>query len=179
MNGPPGDGSDAARDHAYRTPLGDPDPVANAAFWQRYLETIDDADDDRPVPPSWCFGDSVELADELIELVLLGPKRATAGAVAEYDADGDPIPEVGDQAIVTDGSMRPRLVFETTEVRVGPLSSVDEQFAWDEGEGDRTRDWWLDAHTWYFRRAFARLGLEFHPDIPVVFERFTVRYQES
>ena len=64
------------------------------------------------------------------------------------------------------------------EVRVGTLSSVDERFAWDEGEGDRTREWWLDAHTWYFSRAFAGLGLEFHPDIAVVFERFAVRYHE-
>lgn len=132
-----------------------------------------------PVPPAWCFGDTVELADELIALVLHGPKRATAGAVAEYEADDEPIPAVGDLSIVTDGSMRPKVVLETTDVRVGPLSSVDDQFAWDEGEGDRTRDWWLDAHTWYFTRAFARLGLRFHPDIDVVFERFDVRYSES
>lgn len=160
------------------TPLGEPDPVAEAAFWQRYLEATGAGDRDLPAPPSWCFGDSVELADELIELVLHGPKRATAGAVAEYDADGEAIPQVGDRSIVTDGSRRARAVLETTDVRVGPLSSVDDRFAWDEGEGDRSRAWWLDAHTRYFTRAFARLGLEFHPDIPVVFERFRVVYQE-
>jgi uncharacterized protein YhfF len=115
----------------------------------------------------------------LIELVVGGPKRATAGAVAEYEADGDPLPGVGDLSIVTDGSMRPRVLLETTEVRVGPLSSVDDQVAWDEGEGDRTRAWWLNAHTSYFTRAFARLGLEFHPHITVVFERFVVRYHED
>ena len=107
-----------------------------------------------------------------------GTKRATAGAVAEYEADGDPLPTPGDLWIATDGSMRPRALLETTEVRVGPLSSVDEQFAWDEGEGDRTRQWWLDAHARYFTRAFARLGQEFHPHIAVVFERFVVRYRE-
>ena len=31
------------------------------------------------------------------------------------------------------------------EVMIKPLSEVDEAFAWDEGEGDRTRDWWLAA----------------------------------
>lgn len=131
------------------------------------------------VPSSWCFGGTVELADELIELAVRGRKRATAGAVAEYEADGEPLPTVGDLSIVTDGATRPRAVLETTDVRVGPLSSVDEQFAWDEGEGDRTREWWLDAHTWYLTRSFARLGLEFHPDIPVVFERFAISYHES
>ena len=37
-------------------------------------------------------------------------------------------------------------MIETTDVRVGPLGSVDEEFAWDEGEGDRTRDDWLRMH---------------------------------
>ena len=80
--------------------------------------------------------------------------------------------------IATDGSMRPRALLETTDARIGPLSSVDEAFAWDEGEGDRTREDWLDAHTRYFSRTLPGAGLTFHPDILVVFERFTVRYQE-
>lgn len=160
------------------TPLGEPDPVAVASFWARYL-LIPGAVQAASVPSAWCFGDSAELADELIELVVRGPKRATVAALAEYEADGEPVPKAGDLSIAMDGSMRPRAVLETTEVRVGPLSSVDEQFAWDEGEGDRTRAWWLDAHTRYFARAFPRMGLEFHPDVPVVFERFALRYHEG
>jgi uncharacterized protein YhfF len=160
------------------TPLGEPDPAEIAGFWARYLETSG-GDPSVPAPASWCFGDSVELADELIELVVRGPKRATAGALADYESEGEALPGVGDLSIVTDGAMRPRALLETTDVRVGALSSVDDRFAWDEGEGDRTRDWWLDAHTRFFTRAYARLGLEFHPDIPVVFERFTVLYQED
>ncbi len=122
---------------------------------------------------------SYHRADELIELVIEGTKRATAGAVAEYEAEGEVLPSVGDLSVVTDGAMRPRLVLELTDVRVGPLSSVDDTFASDEGEGDRTRASWLDGHTWYFTRTYSRLGLEFHPDIPVVFERFAVRYRED
>jgi uncharacterized protein YhfF len=172
------DSMDEERDGIYVTPLGDPDPDDVAAFWARYLRAACSVPSSS-VPSAWCFGDTVDLADELIELVVRGPKRATVAAVAEYEADGDPIPAVGDLSIATDGSMRPRALLETTEVRVGPLSSVDERFAWDEGEGDRTREWWLDAHTWYFTRAFAGMGLEVHPDIAVVFERFAVRYHED
>jgi uncharacterized protein YhfF len=159
------------------TPPGDVNPGLIAAFWERFVATAG-IDPTTPVPSAWCFGDTVELANELIELVLSGPKRATAGAVAEYEADGDPIPEVGDFSIVTDGAMRPRAVVQTTDVSVGPLSSVDDRFAWDEGEGDRTRRWWLEAHTRFFSRTYTRMGLEFDADIPVVFERFTVRYRE-
>ncbi len=169
---------DEERDAIDVTPLGDPNPDDVAAFWARYLRTAGSVRSPS-VPPAWCFGDTVELADELIELVVRGPKRATVAAVAEYEADGEPMPAVGDLSIATDGSMRPRALLETTEVRVGPLSSVDERFAWDEGEGDRTREWWLDAHTRYFTRAFAAMGLEFHPHVAVVFERFAVRYHED
>lgn len=70
-------------------------------------------------------------------------------------------------------------MLEVTDVRIGPLSSVDEAFAWDEGEGDRTRAWWLDAHTRFFTRRYTSLGLDYHPDIPVVFERFDVLYHED
>ena len=166
------------RDRIYVTPLGAPDPAAVESFWDRAQRALGSVPAS-PVPPAWCFGDTVELADELIDLVLRGTKRATAGAVADYQADGEDLPAVGDLSITTDGAMRPRALLETTDVRIGPLSSVDDQFAWDEGEGDRTRASWLDAHTWFFSRSFARLGLEFHADIEVVFERFTVRYQED
>ncbi len=159
---------------SYVTPSQTVDPVAVAAFWERFVAAAR-LDPAPPQPPAGCFGDTVELADQLIELVVNGPKRATATALAEFEADGLPVPEVGDLWIATDGSMRPRAVLETTEVRVGPLTSVDEAFAWDEGEGDRTRQWWLDAHIW----SFSRIGVEVGPDIPVVFERFAVRYQED
>jgi uncharacterized protein YhfF len=123
-----------------------------------------------------CFGDTPALADRLLDLILHGPKRATAGSVVEYEAAGVALPAVGGLFVATDGGGRPRAVLRTTEVRVGPLSSVDDQFAWDEGEGDRTRKDWLRMHTGYFTRAFKRLGIELHSDPEVVFERFEVVY---
>ena len=131
-----------------------------------------------PVPEAWHFGDTRELADELLELVVHGPKRATAGAVAHYEADGEPLPEVGDLSVVTTFDGVPRALLRTTEVRVGPLSSVDDAFAWDEGEGDRTRDDWLRAHTAFFERVLPTIGVPFHPDLATVFSRFDVLYAE-
>lgn len=132
------------------------------------------ADPDAPLPPAECFGDSVELADELLGLILHGPKRATAGAYDEYVHEGADVPEEGSYTIALDGRGIPRALLRTTDVRVGPLSSVDDQFAWDEGEGDRTRESWLADHNGFFERYLPTVGLTYSPDMPTVFERFEV-----
>jgi len=161
---------------AERTPLGKTDPDQIAAFWTRFC-----AASDRPATPqpeAWPFGDSVELADELLALVLQGPKRATAGSVDEFEYEGQPLPSVGDLEIVTDGSMRPQAVLELTDVRIGPMSSVDDAFAWDEGEGDRSRSSWVEAHTQFFTRFLPTIGQVFDPDMATIFQRFDLIYQE-
>lgn len=150
-----------------------PDEISK--FWADFLAT-ESLDPSTPNLEPWHFGDSAELADKLLDIVLNGPKRATASCVEEYEIKGDPLPQVGELSIVLDGSKRPRAILRSTDIRIGPLSSVDDQFAWDEGEGDRSRRYWLDAHIDCFARDYERLGLEFHANIPVVFERFELLY---
>jgi uncharacterized protein YhfF len=125
-------------------------------------------------PPVERFGDSASLADELIGLVLAGTKRATAGLVLDFLDEGQPLPRIGGHWIACDGAGAPRCVLRTTELRLGRLDSVDDAFAWDEGEGDRTRVDWLDQHLRYFRRTEAARGREWSDDAEVVFERFRV-----
>ena len=145
------------------------DQPAVDAMWSSYVAA---SAYDGPLVTAFAFGDSAEMADELGLLVLHGPKRATAGLRASFDADDEPLPRVGDRCLVLGGDGRPLAVICTTDVRVGPLSSVDDTFAWDEGEGDRTRGWWLEAHTRFFTRQCKAMGWAFTEDIEVVFERF-------
>jgi uncharacterized protein YhfF len=112
---------------------------------------------------SFAFGDSPELADELLALVLAGKKAATCWAASE----GDKGVEVGKRWIVKDGQGRARAVLETVEVTRRRLDEVDAGFAFDEGEGDRTLNWWRGAHTEYFTRRG-----EFAPGMEVYCERF-------
>jgi uncharacterized protein YhfF len=127
---------------------------------------------DAPLVGVFAFGDSGRMADELASLVRNGPKRATAGLLRDFEYSGDPVPRPGDHWVVVDGRGSPVCVIRTTEVEIKPLNAVDATFAWDEGEGDRTRAWWLDAHRRYFARECARRGEAFHDDLPTVFERF-------
>ncbi|CAN5555862.1 ASCH domain-containing protein [soil metagenome] len=145
------------------------------AFWKSARASLGD-EALRETPQSWTFGDSPELADELLALVLEGRKTATCDAVWRFEADGEPIPKPGDQSIILDGSGAPRCIIETTEIQITPLNEVDAQFAYDEGEGDRTRAFWYAAHESYFRRTLSAIGCEFSPEMPVVLERFRRRY---
>jgi uncharacterized protein YhfF len=112
---------------------------------------------------SFSFGDSPALADKLLELVLIGRKTATCWAASE----GDKGVEVGKRWIVKDGQGRARAVLETVEVTRRRFEEVDDSFAHDEGEGDRSLASWRRAHTNYFTRRG-----EFAPGMDVYCERF-------
>ena len=99
------------------------------ALWSAYADTRTG-----PVPPEeepWIgrFGDSAALADQLLDLVLAGTKRATAGLVADHAHESEPLPRVGGHWVVCDGAGRPRCVLRTVELRLGPLDSVDDAMA--------------------------------------------------
>jgi len=145
---------------------------ATDAYWQAFTAAAGmNAAADHDVV---AFGDSPGLADELLALVLAGTKRATASLLRDVTVGNEPMPRVGGHVIVLDGAGVPRCIWRTTDVMVNRLIAVDVAFAWDEGEGDRTRADWLDGHRRYFARQAEREGFVFNDDIQTVFERFTV-----
>lgn len=148
-----------------------------AAFWSASRAALGPGAPEQP-PPSWSFGDSPELADELLALVMDGRKTATCDSVWAYEAAGEPLPQPGDLSIVLDGRGAPACVIETTEVRIMPMNEVDAQFAYDEGEGDRSYENWRQGHLRFFTRACKELGCTFDESMPVVAERFRVVYRE-
>ena len=148
-------------------------------FWQQYLATLPDDHPHRTATyEAWAFGDvnDAELADELGALVLHGEKRATASLIWEYEADDEPMPQVGEISIVLDGRNEPLCIIETTELRTLPYNEVDAQFAHDEGEGDRSLEYWRQAHWRFFGRVCERMGREVTETMPVLCERFKLIY---
>jgi uncharacterized protein YhfF len=149
-----------------------------AEYWSAYLSTLPEYHPHREARyTAGVFGDSAEMADELGALVAAGTKTATASLCWEYERDGSaPMPAVGDLSIVLDGAGQPLCIVETIEIRVLPFNEVDPQFAYDEGEGDRSLAYWREAHRDFFGRACKRLGRAFSEAAPVVCERFQVVY---
>jgi uncharacterized protein YhfF len=112
---------------------------------------------------SFSFGDSAKLANELLELVLTGKKSATCWAASERDKGV----VVGKRWIVKDGQGRASAILETVELARRRFGDVDAAFAHDEGEGDRSLEYWRQAHTEYFTRRG-----EFSPHMELYCERF-------
>jgi len=151
-----------------------PDREAAAELWAAFLATRPETATLAPEYAVEFYGDSPQMADQLLELVLIGQKRATAGLVADFLHEGEALPRIGGYWIACDGRGVPRIVQQSVDLRIGPLESVDDAFAWDEGEGDRTRADWLDGHRRFFTRSLAARGVEFDEAQPVVFERIRV-----
>jgi len=127
-------------------------------------------------PPAWSFGANAEQADALLRLVLEGTKTATAGALWDFEAWGEQLPEPGALNIILDGRGRPRALIEFTAVEVVPFDEVDEEHAYLEGEGDRSLEYWREVHQGFFTEV-ATHEHGFRPDMPVVCQRFRVVYQ--
>ena len=135
-------------------------------FWAAFARATDT---DAPYT-AWAFGleSEPDMATELGKLVRDGPKRATTSVLAEYEAEGEALPEVGEYSVILDGAGEPLCIICTTQVEVKRMGDVDEEFAWDEGEGDRSLSWWRQAHVDAFRAG----GYPVDDDTELVLERF-------
>ena len=111
---------------------------------------------------AFAFGDGPELADELLGLVIRGIKTATCSTEDEPNTSTP-----GERWIVRDGHGEPRCVIETTEVSYRRFDEVEANFAFEEGEGDRSLDHWRKAHRAYFTRQG-----KFSEDMMLMCERF-------
>lgn len=140
--------------------------ITVAEFWSRFVEAT--GLDGRYEAWGFAEGGDPALVTELGLLVRDGPKRATTGILAEHQAEGEPLPEPGQYTVVLDGDGAPLCVIRNTSVELRRFGDVDEEFAWTEGEGDRTLDTWRRDHLRYF----ASLGLPVDDDTMMVLTRF-------
>ncbi|MFZ0547040.1 MAG: ASCH domain-containing protein [Candidatus Promineifilaceae bacterium] len=150
------------------------------AFWNDFLDTLPNRQSfPSELPEAWGFGDSPEMAEELGRLVLNGIKTATCSAVWEYEAENESVPQVGDLSIVTDGREQPLCIIETIEVTIKAYNEVEAQFAYEEGEGDRSLAYWRQAHHDFFSRMLPIIGRQFSETMPLICERFRVIYPQA
>jgi uncharacterized protein YhfF/catechol 2,3-dioxygenase-like lactoylglutathione lyase family enzyme len=145
------------------------------SFWNSFIEL-------KPeykfysIPNTDTFCNEENLTNELVELVRMGIKTASCGAVIDYQICGDPFPKVGELKIIVNWDKEPICITKITNVEVKKFKDITEEFARKEGEGDLSYAYWKQAHLNFFSNYLETLGLKFTDEMELVCEEFEKIY---
>jgi uncharacterized protein YhfF len=82
------------------------------------------------------FGTPGASREKLVNLVLHGQKRATAGLLAEYETEGEPIEHIGECLAMVNNDGQHVGTLQVTRAEVLAFKDVPDEFALAEAEGD-------------------------------------------
>jgi uncharacterized protein YhfF len=106
------------------------------------------------------------LRDQLVAAILDGSKTTTSGLVADYEHEGESLPQPGERQVVVDSAGQPVTVIEIVAVRVLRLKDVDLAHAIGEGEGYTSVAQWRAGHEIFWHSQEMRDALD-DPDFTV------------
>lgn len=143
------------------------------SFWDRFIKENPELEYlKKHTINAWSFGNTPEMANDLLRLVLLGKKVATCSLLRAYHDEPNAIPRVGLFSVICDGNNIPKCVVFYTDTFVCSFKDVTEKHAREEGEGDLTLEYWRKVHHDFFS-AYGN----FSEDENLICERFRVVYQ--
>jgi uncharacterized protein YhfF len=143
-------------------------------FWEAYLTSLSNG---MAIPDSfdvWHFGNNKNMANELGALVKAGMKTATCSLYWSYEIENEVLPKVGSHSVITNWEGQPICIIEAVGVEVKAFNQVDEHFAYEEGEGDRSLNYWREVHWRFFSKECEEIGCQPSKEMPLVCERFRV-----
>ena len=145
------------------------------AYLEDYLSSLPSDDRLRNAKAdSFYFCTDEESANHLASLVVQGEKQATASLLWSYEADNEPLPEVGQLSVITNWEGEPQCIIQVTEVDIKPFNKVTAEFAFTEGEGDKSLDYWRKVHWEFFSKECEVVGRKPAENMPVILEKFKV-----
>lgn len=142
------------------------------AFWRAFIATLPEGASPPEDYQVWHFSDTKDSADRLGELVRAGVKTATCSLLWSYEVEDQSLPQVNDYSVITNWEGTPLCIIMTTEVEIRDFDKVDAVFAYEEGEGDRSLDYWRRVHWEVFSNECSMIGYRPVPGMPLVCERF-------
>ncbi|MGK7935657.1 MAG: ASCH domain-containing protein [Xenococcaceae cyanobacterium] len=152
-----------------------PDKQKIWLFWQAYLATLPEHHPHRfnPLPDAWSFGNNVQIADKLGDLVAKGIKTATCSRYL-----GENILDNAGLSIILNGDENPLCIIETYQITVRRYRDIDEEFAIAEGEGDLSLDYWRKVHWNFFAHEAEKEDYKVSEDMLLSCEQFRVIYKK-
>ncbi len=146
-------------------------------FWEAYCDHNMDLNREELYYDVWQFLDGAKGCDRLASLVMAGIKTATSSVYATFELDEMKVPEEGDYSIILDSEEVPLFIIRDTKVEVKKFSEVTADFAFKEGEGDQSLEYWRKVHEKYFKQTCEDYGIEFNEDTLILCEEFELIFQ--
>ena len=98
------------------------------------------------------FGTPGESRARLVDFIVNGNKRATAGLLDDYAKESEPIEVVGESLAMLDNSDKHVATLRVTRVEVSRFINVPDEFALTEAEGDLNAADFRASHSDYWSR---------------------------
>ena len=117
-------------------------------------------------PQFFYFGDNKTDADDCAQLVVLKIKQATSPSLWWFTEHNEALPQIGDLSIVTDWESNPKAIIKTIKVEIAKFKDITPEYAFIEGEGDKSLAYWKKVHWEYYKNemkefiAFPNLEME-------------------
>lgn len=161
----------------YRLYSADEQKRAREAYWEAFLA-------EHPAYrgksyEAWPFGWGRHMAQSLLAYTRQGRKTATCSSREMMEWEEEPLPQEGDISMILGGDGMPGCLIETREIRLKSFAEVTPEEAAMEGEDDLSLREWRRGHEAFFSREYKRMGREFHPGIPLVYERFALLFNKN
>lgn len=86
--------------------------------------------------------------------------------------ENERIPQVGDYNVILDSQNLPICVTQTKVVEIVPFNQIMVEHAYHEGEGNRSYEYWHNAHVKFFNAEFKSANKVFTDSSPIVCEVF-------
>ena len=99
------------------------------------------------------FGSPGKSRETIVNFVVHGNKRATAGMAAEYETEGEEVEYIGECLAMLDNDSRHIATLQVTRVDISRFADVPDEFALAEAEGDLNAADFRASHYAFWTRA--------------------------
>ncbi len=99
------------------------------------------------------FGSPGKSRETIVNFVVHGNKRATAGMAAEYETEGEEVEHIGECLAMLDNDSKHVATLQVTRVDISPFADVPDEFALAEAEGDLNAADFRASHYAFWTRA--------------------------
>jgi uncharacterized protein YhfF len=110
------------------------------------------------------FGSVGASRDKLLNYILNGSKRATAGLLQDYEDEGERLEEIGEVLVVVGNESEEVGRIRITRIEVKSFIDVPDEFALAEAEGDLTAEDFRNSHSAFW----GEYGIQVQDDTKVV-----------